>query len=100
MRCDKCSKISFEAIGVLGEWMYSPTHSLTSALYEGELSASRPGRFIRRERAHIAHWIGGWVGPRAVLNPRIPIVQPVARRYTEYIYETSKFERLLQNFSP
>jgi hypothetical protein len=39
------------------------------------------------------HWIGGWVGPRAVLdavmkrkipsprmesNPRIPIVQPVA----------------------
>jgi hypothetical protein len=44
------------------------------------------------------HWIGGWVGPRAVLdavvkrknpsppresNPRIPIVQLVAQRYTE-----------------
>jgi hypothetical protein len=43
-------------------------------------------------------WIGGWVGPRAVLeavvkrnipsplrksNPRTPIVQPVAQRYTE-----------------
>jgi hypothetical protein len=44
------------------------------------------------------HWIGGWVGPRAVLdavvkrkipnprresNPRIPIVQPVAQCYTD-----------------
>jgi hypothetical protein len=43
-------------------------------------------------------WIRGWVGPRAVLdavvkrkipspcresNPRIPIVQPVAQRYTD-----------------
>jgi hypothetical protein len=45
------------------------------------------------------HWIGGWVGSRAVLNavvkvntpssrresnPRIPIVQPVAQRYTDW----------------
>jgi hypothetical protein len=45
------------------------------------------------------HWIGGWVGPRAVLdavvkrkipsphlesNPRIPIVQPIAQRYTDW----------------
>jgi hypothetical protein len=44
------------------------------------------------------HWIGGSVGPRAVLdavvkrkipsprresNPRTPIVQPVAQRYTD-----------------
>jgi hypothetical protein len=44
------------------------------------------------------HWIGGWVGPTAVLdavvkrkipstcresNPRTPIVQPVAQRYTD-----------------
>jgi hypothetical protein len=42
------------------------------------------------------HWIGGWMGPRAVLgavvkrisssrresNPRTPIVKPVAQRYT------------------
>jgi hypothetical protein len=49
------------------------------------------------ERALGAHWIGGWVDPRAVLdtvvkrkiprprresNPRTPIVQPVAQRYT------------------
>jgi hypothetical protein len=80
---------------ILGEWMYSPTHSLTSALDGGEWSASRPGRFIPRERAPFTYWIGGWVGPRAVLdavvkreipgphresNPRTPIVQPVARR--------------------
>jgi hypothetical protein len=44
-------------------------------------------------------WIGGWVGPRAVLdavvkrkipnlrresNPRTPIIQPVAQRYTDW----------------
>jgi hypothetical protein len=77
---------------VLGEWRYRSTHSLTSALDEGEWSASRPGRFTPRERAPGTHWIGGWLGPRAVLdavvkrkipshcresNPRTPIVQPV-----------------------
>jgi hypothetical protein len=56
-------------------------------------AASRPG-----ERAPGTHWIGGWVGPRAVLdevvnrkipsssresNPRTPIIQPVAQRYTD-----------------
>jgi hypothetical protein len=45
------------------------------------------------------HWIGGWVGPRAVLdavvkrkipsprresNPRTPIVQPVTQSYTDW----------------
>jgi hypothetical protein len=38
--------------GVLGKWRYSSTHSLTSALDGGEWSASRPGRFTSRERAH------------------------------------------------
>jgi hypothetical protein len=85
--------------GVLWEWRYSSTHSLTSALDGGELSASRPGNFIPRERASGAHWIGGWVGPRVVLdavvkrkipsphresNRRTPIVQPVAQRYTDW----------------
>jgi hypothetical protein len=83
----------------LGEWRYSSTHSLTSALDGGEWSASRPGRFTPRERAPGIHWIGGWVGPRAVLNTvlkrkipsprresnfRTPIVQPVAQRYTDW----------------
>jgi hypothetical protein len=36
---------------------------LTSALVGGELSASRPGRFIPS-----THWIGGWVGPRTGLD--------------------------------
>jgi hypothetical protein len=81
--------------GVLGEWRYSSTHSLTSALDGGEWSASRPGRFTPREKAHGTHWIGGWVGPRAILdtvvkrkipsprresNPRTQIVQPVAKQ--------------------
>jgi hypothetical protein len=85
--------------GVLGEWRYSSTHSLTSALDGREWSASRPGRFTPRERAPGTHWIGGWVGPRAVLNavvkrkipsprreskPRTPIDQPVAQRYTDW----------------
>jgi len=41
---------------------------LTSALDGGEWSASRPGRFTLKERAPGIHWIGGWVGPRAVLD--------------------------------
>jgi hypothetical protein len=82
----------------IGEWGYSFTYSLTSALDGGEWSASRPGRFTPRERAPGTHWIGVWVGPRAVLdpvvkrkipspcresNPKTPIVQPVAHRYTD-----------------
>jgi hypothetical protein len=85
--------------GLLGEWRYSSTHSLTSALNGGEWSASRPGRFTSKERAPGTHWIGGWVGPRAVLdavvkrrissprresNPKTPIVQPVAQSYTDW----------------
>jgi hypothetical protein len=47
--------------GVLGEWTYGSTYSLTSAL-------DGPGRFTPRERAPGTHWIGGWVDPRAVLD--------------------------------
>jgi hypothetical protein len=79
--------------GELGEWRYSSMHSLTSALDEGEWLASRSGRFTLSERDSGAHWIEGWVGPKAVLdavvkrkipsprresNPRTPIIQPVA----------------------
>jgi hypothetical protein len=39
---------------------------LTSELDGGEWSDSRPGRFIPRERTPGTHWIGGWVGPKAV----------------------------------
>jgi hypothetical protein len=64
-------------------------HSLTSEFDGGEWSASRPPR----ERAPCNHWIEGWVGLRAGLDPvskrKIPsprresnpdhaVVQPVA----------------------
>jgi hypothetical protein len=80
--------------GVLGEWMYSSMHSLTSPLEGGEWSASRPGRFTPKEQALGTHWIGGWVGLRAILdmvvkrkipslhwelNPRTPITQPISQ---------------------
>jgi hypothetical protein len=79
--------------------MYCSTHSLTSALDGGEWSASRPSRLNPSERAPGTHWIGDWVGPRAVLdavvkrkipsprrewNPRTSIVQSVAQRYTDW----------------
>jgi hypothetical protein len=56
-----------------------------------------PRPLYPKENAPGTHWIGGWVGPRAILdtvvkrnipsprresNPRTPIVQPVAQRYT------------------
>jgi hypothetical protein len=46
-------------------------HSLTPVLDGGEWSASRSGRFTLRERALGTHWIGGWVGPRAVLDAMV-----------------------------
>jgi hypothetical protein len=54
-----CFKQAPHHEGVLGEWRYSSTHSLTSALDGGEWSASRPGCFTTRERAPGTHWIRG-----------------------------------------
>jgi len=34
----------------------------------GECSASRPGRFTTRKRSPSTHWLGGWVGPTAVIK--------------------------------
>jgi hypothetical protein len=41
---------------------------LTSALDGGKSSASRPSRFIPRERVLRTHRTEGWVGPRTGLN--------------------------------
>jgi len=38
------------------------------ALDGGEWSVSRPSQFTPMERAPGTHWIGGWVGSRAVLD--------------------------------
>jgi hypothetical protein len=77
------------------------TLSLTSALGGDVWSASRSGRFTSREGAPGTHWIGGWVGPRDVLdavvkrkipslrresNPRTPIAQPVTQCYTDWAW--------------
>jgi len=40
-------------------------HSLTSALDEGQWSASLLGCFTPSVRAPGTHWIGGWVSPRS-----------------------------------
>jgi hypothetical protein len=62
--------------------MYSSMYSLFSALDGGEWSASPIDRFTPRDRAR-PHWIGGWVGPRAVLDvvvkrkiPSSPGIEP------------------------
>jgi hypothetical protein len=83
--------------GVLGEWRYSSIHPLTSAL-DGDGQLHAPAALPPRERAPGTHWIGGWVGPRAVLdaevkrkipspcresNLRTLIVQPVVQLYTD-----------------
>jgi hypothetical protein len=100
--------------GVLEEWSYCSTHSLALALDGGEWSASRPGRFIPRERAPDTHWVWGWVGYRAVVdavvkrkipssrresNPRTPIFQPVAQRYTDWAITVVVF-RVLSKIYP
>jgi hypothetical protein len=66
--------------------------ALTSVLDGGKWSASLPSHFTPREKAPGTHWIGDWVGPRAILdvvvkrkipnphqelNPRTPIIQPI-----------------------
>jgi hypothetical protein len=44
-------------------------HSFFNLAQNGsEWSASRSGRFNPREKAPGTHWIGGSVGPRAVLD--------------------------------
>jgi hypothetical protein len=98
--------------GDLVEWRYSSIHSLTAALVGDEWSASRPGRFTTRERTPGTHWTGGCVGPRALLNaaverkipsprresnPRTPIVQAIAQRYTDWAITALFFYVVLSN---
>jgi hypothetical protein len=77
----------------MGEWMYHIF--LTSALPEGEWSASCTSRFTPGERAH---WIGGRWTPEPIWttwrrenswpdrdsNSDPSVVQPAASRYTDY----------------
>jgi hypothetical protein len=68
---------------------------LTSELFEGEWSVSRPGRALPLGKDPGTHWTGGWVGLRAGLDTeargkilclcrdRTPVVQSVVRHYTD-----------------
>jgi hypothetical protein len=85
----------------MGEWRYSSTHSLTSALDGDEWSASRPGRFTTREGAHGIHWIGAWGGLRAGLETLPPRIVgrylKISHNYSWNILLNSSFTHLPVN---
>jgi hypothetical protein len=86
----------------IGEWRYSSTHSLTSALDGGEWSVSRPGRFTPAERASGTHWIGGWVGPRAVLDAvvkRNPVYEMKCLSVNRCLSSLKLFKEFYMRFS-
>jgi hypothetical protein len=74
--------------------MFNLTTKSKSALDGGEFVSCTLRPLYAQENSPGTHWMGGWVGPRAVLdamvkrkipsplresNPRTPIVQPVAQ---------------------
>jgi hypothetical protein len=50
------------------EWRYSATNLDLDTRWS-EWSPSRPGRFTPREGVSRIHWIGGWMGSIAGLDP-------------------------------
>jgi hypothetical protein len=78
---------------------------LTSALDGAEWSDSRPGHFTSDERAPVAHFVRGWVGPRAgvdafakrnVYSPagnRTLVVQPVDQTPTCHMWSLKALAR-------
>jgi hypothetical protein len=83
--------------GVLGEWRYGSTHSLTSTLDGSELSASRLGCFTPRERAPATHWIGGWVSPRASLDAVVKRKRPSPCRDSKLLPSSPKIYKVLKS---
>jgi hypothetical protein len=70
----------------------------TIALYGDEWSISCPSHFRPRERAPGAHWIGGWVGPRASLNVVMKRKIPIQDSIQEVPFETEKRETCFHYF--
>jgi hypothetical protein len=71
----------------IGEWRCSSTHSWPRH-YLGWVVSFTPRPLYPRKRAPGTHWIGGWVGPRAVLDAvvkrKIPTSPPPAGKSTKY----------------
>jgi hypothetical protein len=71
-KCVKVKQSRYTPWRRLGERRNSSYSFSTSALGEGEWSASRHGRaFTPGERTPGTHWTGGWVGPRAGLDTEV-----------------------------
>jgi hypothetical protein len=73
------------------KWKYIPSF-LTSELDGAEWSALPTIALPTEKRAPDTHWLGSWVGPKAVIEGekslasarnQTPAVQPVIRRYTD-----------------
>jgi hypothetical protein len=75
---------------------------VTSALDGGEWSASRTGRFTPRERSTGTHWIGGWMGPRAVLDAVVKdhdVIWMNIHHHCPFLKELNKDHANTPNFS-
>jgi hypothetical protein len=115
MKNIKSKAVPLHAMVVLGgERRYSSYSFLTSALDGGEWSAPRPGRALPHGKDPGTHYTGGWVGLKAGLdteargkilcpcrgsNPDRPVVQSVARHYTDWANPVPEGITYFSNFS-
>jgi hypothetical protein len=79
----------------MGEWRYSSTVLDLDTIWKWVVSFT-PQSLYPRRNCPGTHWIGGYMGPRSGLTlwirkkslaptgDRIPAVQPIARRYTDW----------------
>jgi len=58
----------YHAMKTYGRVEVQPHALFASLLDAGEWSDLLPGRFTTGESYHGTHWLGGWMGPRAVLD--------------------------------
>jgi hypothetical protein len=63
----------------MGEWRYSSTILDLGTRWRRVVRVT-PRLLFLREVAPGAHWVGGWMGPRAGLNA---VEKSVARRYAD-----------------
>jgi len=66
-------------------------HPLTSALDGAEWSASRLCCFTPRERAPGTHWLGSWVGPRAILDAVPCLIWKISQGVLYWLFQAHGF---------